>query len=182
MQKRSLLGQKSNLRDQCHRINGGGQRITRSLQWMEKQRGNLIIATLYQKETPMITMVTEAGMIGRIDLNSSGVGVCFNTIRAKGLDTTRLPIHLGSWMVLGSASAYGAVRALETLRMTSSAYVLIVGAHGSSVLSSRPQYLLGSTCISISVGFTRIIGTLTTTNPPGCCIPHSVSTGKFHFR
>jgi isopenicillin-N N-acyltransferase-like protein len=39
-------------------------------------------------------MVTEADVIGKIGINSAGVGVCLNAIRACGVDRTKLPIDL----------------------------------------------------------------------------------------
>jgi isopenicillin-N N-acyltransferase-like protein len=60
-------------------------------------------------------MVTEAGLIGKIGINLSGVGVCLNAIRAQDMDLTRLPTHLGLRMVLESESREDAVRKLENI-------------------------------------------------------------------
>jgi isopenicillin-N N-acyltransferase-like protein len=92
---------------------------------MEQQKPNLIQLTVIQDNLPTIKMITEAGMIGKIGFNSSGVGVCFNAIRARGMDQTRLPVHLGLRMVLESTSATEAVQKLEKIGMASSAHMLI---------------------------------------------------------
>lgn len=98
---------------------------------MVEQKQNLVLVSIHQQGLPTIKMVTEAGLIGKIGLNSRGVGVCFNAIRAKGLDATRLPVHLGLRVVLESPSAYEAVETLQKLGMASSAHMLIADASGA---------------------------------------------------
>lgn len=92
---------------------------------MEEQVPNLIQLTIVQKGLPTIKMITEAGIIGKIGLNSEGVGVCFNAIRANGVDKTRLPVHLGLRMALESKTASLAAEKLEEIGMASSAYVVV---------------------------------------------------------
>ncbi len=70
-------------------------------------------------------MITEAGQIGKIGLNSAGVGVCFNAVRAKGMDKTRIPVHLGLRVALESSSAMEAVENIERIGMASSAHILL---------------------------------------------------------
>jgi isopenicillin-N N-acyltransferase-like protein len=92
---------------------------------MTTQQPNLIILTITQPGLPTIKMVTEAGIIGKIGLNSHGVGVCFNAIRAPGLSPQNLPAHLGLRMALESTSVLEAVVRLEKEGMASSAHILI---------------------------------------------------------
>ncbi|KAL4760936.1 acyl-coenzyme A:6-aminopenicillanic acid acyl-transferase-domain-containing protein [Aspergillus foveolatus] len=93
--------------------------------WDTEQAANLIQLTVIQQDLPTIKMITEAGIIGKIGLNSTGVGVCFNAIRAKGLDKTRIPVHLGLRIALESSSALQAVENIEKVGMASSAHILI---------------------------------------------------------
>lgn len=76
-------------------------------------------------------MVTEAGLIGKIGLNSAGVGVCLNAIKMKGMDPNRMPCHLGLRMVLDSTSREEAVRTLEKYGVASACHMLIADASGS---------------------------------------------------
>jgi isopenicillin-N N-acyltransferase-like protein len=92
---------------------------------VEDQLPNLIQLTILQDGLPTIKMVTEAGIIGKIGLNSDGVGVCFNAIRANGVDKSRLPVHLGLRMALESKSAKLAAEMLESIGMASSAYIVV---------------------------------------------------------
>lgn len=75
-------------------------------------------------------MLTEAGIIGKIGLNSHGVGVCLNAIPAKGMDPTRLPCHLGLRMVLDSSSRDEAVAKLERNGVASACHMLVADAAG----------------------------------------------------
>jgi isopenicillin-N N-acyltransferase-like protein len=95
------------------------------LQWLPEQKQNIIGLTIVQDGLPTIKCITEAGMIGKIGLNAAGVGVCFNAIRARGMDDSRMPVHLGLRVVLESSSAKDALAHLEEVGMASPAHMLI---------------------------------------------------------
>lgn len=97
---------------------------------MAEQSQNLIQLTIEQPGKPVIKMITEAGLIGKIGLNSAGVGVCLNAIKAKGMDPHRIPCHLGLRMVLDSPSREEAVKKLEEFGVASSCHMLVADATG----------------------------------------------------
>ncbi|KZO99548.1 AAT-domain-containing protein [Calocera viscosa TUFC12733] len=99
--------------------------------WMVAQKENLIIANIIQVGKPSISMVTEAGIIGKIGLNSAGVGACLNAIRLKGADSSRTPVHLCLRLILESDSVDAAVAAVEKYGCASSAHILIADPNGS---------------------------------------------------
>ncbi|KAK3633661.1 hypothetical protein LTR56_015727 [Elasticomyces elasticus] len=105
--------------------------LAQNWDWMEAQKENLVVLTIEQHDKPTIKMVTEAGLIGKIGLNSAGVGVCLNAIKVKGMDPTRLPCHLGLRMVLESSSREEAVSKLEKYGVASSCHMLVADASGS---------------------------------------------------
>jgi isopenicillin-N N-acyltransferase like protein len=119
--------------------------LAQNWDWMEEQKANLIILTIEQPKKPTIKMVTEAGIIGKIGLNSAGVGVCLNAIRVKGMDNTRIPCHLGLRMVLESTSREEAVQKLEKYGVASSCHMLVadptggIGLEWSSVELAKIQ-------------------------------------------
>jgi len=96
--------------------------------WMTAQKENLIITKITQPGKPTIQQITEAGIIGKIGLNSSGVGTLLNAIKVAGMDSARLPVHFGLRMALESTSAMEAVERLEQCGMASSAHILIADA------------------------------------------------------
>ncbi|KAH7408570.1 peptidase C45 acyl-coenzyme A:6-aminopenicillanic acid acyl-transferase-like protein [Phaeosphaeria sp. MPI-PUGE-AT-0046c] len=97
--------------------------------WMTAQKQNLIITSIAQPSKPRIYQVTEAGIIGKIGFNSSGVGTLLNAIKVHGVDPTRLPVHFGLRMALESTSVQEAVQRLESYGMASSAHILVADAN-----------------------------------------------------
>ncbi|KAH8767439.1 acyl-coenzyme A:6-aminopenicillanic acid acyl-transferase-domain-containing protein [Diaporthe sp. PMI_573] len=109
--------------------NGNGASfLAQNWDWQPSQAPNLIILRISatQPDIPDIAMVTEAGIIGKIGLNSAGVGVCLNAIRARGLDTSRLPVHLALRIILESNSRGEALKTLKKLGgVAGSAHILV---------------------------------------------------------
>lgn len=104
--------------------------LAQNWDWMEAQKENIVILTIEQQDKPTIKMVTEAGIIGKIGMNSAGVGVCLNAIRVKGMDPTRLPTHLGLRMALESRSREEAIQKLEKYGIASSCHMLLADETG----------------------------------------------------
>ena len=73
-------------------------------------------------------MMTEAGIIGKIGLNSASVGVTLNAIRARGVTFTNLPCHLALRTVLNSPSRAAAVHALTTVGVASACHITVADA------------------------------------------------------
>ncbi|TVY81231.1 Acyl-coenzyme A:6-aminopenicillanic-acid-acyltransferase 40 kDa form [Lachnellula suecica] len=106
--------------------------LAQNWDWVEAQKQNLIALSIYQDSLPTIKMITEAGIVGKIGFNSAGVGVCLNAIRAKRLDASRMPVHLGLRTVLKSSSTKEAVAKLTEAGMAASAHMLIVDGSGDA--------------------------------------------------
>jgi isopenicillin-N N-acyltransferase like protein len=107
--------------------------LAQNWDWMDAQKPNLIRLTITQNQLPVIKIVTEAGIIGKIGLNSAGVGICFNAIRAKGMDVERLASHLGLRMALECWNREEAVRKLEAGGIASSCYMCIADGESGGV-------------------------------------------------
>lgn len=108
--------------------------LAQNWDWQEEQSSNLLLLTINQPDKPTIKMVTEAGIIGKIGLNSAGVGVCLNAIRIPGLDMNRIPCHLGLRKVLESRSREEAVDGLRECGVASACHFLIADSEGSTGL------------------------------------------------
>lgn len=98
---------------------------------MTEQKNNLIITKITQVGKPTIVQVTEAGIIGKIGFNSSGVGTLLNAIRVHGVRSTQLPVHFGLRTALESNSVDEAVKKLESYGMASSAHILLADPNTS---------------------------------------------------
>lgn len=93
--------------------------------WRAAQSKSLIITKIGQKIGPTICMVTEGGIIGKIGLNSSGLGVCLNALRAN-VKSNKLPVHLGLREILNSETLEEAESKVTNRKIASSANFLIV--------------------------------------------------------
>ncbi|KAL8793763.1 MAG: hypothetical protein Q9195_003705, partial [Heterodermia aff. obscurata] len=80
--------------------------LAQNWDWHPSQSPNLIHLRIH----PHLSLLTEAGLIGKIGLNAHGVGVCLNAITARGIDWRRLPVHLALRLCLDSGSRAEAVR------------------------------------------------------------------------
>ena len=87
--------------------------LAQNWDWRSEQAENLIRLQIRQKSKPSIDMITEAGIIGKIGLNSMGVGVCLNAIRVSGVNYNQLPCHLALRACLDSRSRDDAERTLR---------------------------------------------------------------------
>lgn len=129
--------------------------LAQNWDWQEEQKENLINLNITQEGKPPISMITEAGIIGKIGLNSRGVGVCLNAIRAQGVTMQRLPCHLALRTCLESTSLEEAVVALEKAGVASACHILVADAESA----------VGLECSHLDIiGLTMKQGTLTHTN------------------
>jgi len=102
--------------------------LAQNWDWMVEQKSNLVNVTIEQPGKPTIKMITEAGIIGKIGLNENGVGVTLNAVRSKGMDVSRLPVHLGLRMALESRSAKEAETRLRGFGIASASSIGIADA------------------------------------------------------
>ncbi|KAH8895347.1 AAT-domain-containing protein [Thozetella sp. PMI_491] len=105
----------------------GASFLMQNWDWQPEQASNLFVCHVSQPGTdiPRFSMVTEGGVIGKIGLNEHGVGTCLNAIRAKGVDPSRLPIHLALRTALESPSKMVAIARLEAKGLAGSGHILI---------------------------------------------------------
>lgn len=79
-------------------------------------------------------MITEAGVLGKIGLNSYGVGCTMNAITAKGVSYTKIPCHLALRTIMESTSRSTAIRRLEQEGVASSCHLLVADVTGGTGL------------------------------------------------
>ncbi|KAF5664545.1 isopenicillin-N n-acyltransferase [Fusarium denticulatum] len=127
----------------AYRQPNGEVLLAQNWDWQPEQAPNLFICHISQSGTdiPDISMVTEGGVIGKIGINSSGVGTCLNAIRARGVDNTKIPIHLALRTALESHSARKAAEKLYEVGTAGSGHILV----------SDPSEAIGLECTSIGI-------------------------------
>ncbi|EFE29555.1 acyl-CoA:6-aminopenicillanic-acid- acyltransferase, putative [Trichophyton benhamiae CBS 112371] len=110
--------------------------LAQNWDWEDDQAPNLISLHIAPLDTskPTIHMVTEAGIIGKVGLNSKGVGVTLNAIKAEGVDFTRLPCHLALRLALESSSRVDAIGKLGKVGVASACHITIADYTGGTGL------------------------------------------------
>ena len=105
--------------------------LTQNWDWQSEQAENLIHLQIEQKPKPSIDMITEAGIIGKIGMNSAGVGVCLNAIRVSGVDYSKTPCHLALRACLDSNSREEAEVILHQKGVSSACHILLADPTGA---------------------------------------------------
>jgi isopenicillin-N N-acyltransferase-like protein len=102
---------------------------------MPKRQAENLICLRIKKESGLgIQMITEAGIIGKIGMNSHGVGCTLNAIKAKGVAYDRLPCHLALRTVMESSSRAAAIATLEKAGVASACHILVADSTGGTGL------------------------------------------------
>lgn len=83
---------------------------------------------------PNISQVTEAGLVSKIGINSTGVGVFLNAVQARGVNFGALPVHIALRVALESDSSEAAVRRLRSLGVATACHILIVDKFAANSL------------------------------------------------
>lgn len=120
----------------------GGSWLAQNWDWMVEQSPNLIACHITQAGLPGISMITEAGIMGKIGLNSAGVGVCLNAIRAYGVDRTKLPIHLALRTLLECGSKDEGIDKLVEAGVAGSGHILVADQTGGTGLECTSKAIL----------------------------------------
>ncbi|MFS0864001.1 C45 family autoproteolytic acyltransferase/hydolase [Fredinandcohnia sp. 179-A 10B2 NHS] len=107
--------------------------IGQNWDWKMTQTKSLLLLEIEQVGKPVIKMVTEGGIIGKIGFNSAGIGICLNALLTDK-KSTQVPIHLALRSVLNSHSLHEAISKIKDNQLASAANFLIAseGVEGQS--------------------------------------------------
>ncbi|HZG16276.1 MAG TPA: C45 family peptidase [Candidatus Bathyarchaeia archaeon] len=100
--------------------------------WNHRIQPGMIIAEIEQPPKPTILMVTEAGIVGKIGLNSEGLGLCMNFLGTSEIGEG-VPIHIILRGILNSNSIPKAIGQITKLPRGTSANYLIAHKVGETV-------------------------------------------------
>ncbi|KAM5451789.1 hypothetical protein MaudCBS49596_003617 [Microsporum audouinii] len=108
--------------------------IAQNWDWEDEQAPNLISLHITSLDPlkPYIHMITEAGIIGKIGLNSRGVGVTLNAIQAEGVDFNRLPCHIALRYALESLSRVEVIAKLGKIGVASACHITVADRTGGT--------------------------------------------------
>lgn len=109
---------------------------------LERQTENLICLKIQKADGLGIQMITEAGIIGKIGMNSFGVGCTLNALKAHGVSYSKLPCHLALRTVMESPSREAAIKTLEIAGVASACHILVADATGGMGLEWSSEDLV----------------------------------------
>ncbi|KAK4995270.1 hypothetical protein LTR66_004886 [Elasticomyces elasticus] len=146
----------------------GNSYLAQNWDWSTPQKANLLALRIKRSnKNHVITMITEAGIIGKIGLNSAGVGVCLNAIKAHGISYTRMPVHLALRVALecDDRDEFQAIVAKEGVAAASHILVAdaLSGGLGMETSAKDIRYIVQGMKDEVS-GRTPLDGIVTHTN------------------
>ena len=100
--------------------------------WMEQLESLLVVMEIERKDGHRILQMTEPGIIGKIGLNSEGIGVCLNIISGVASPVS-VPIHILLRTVLDSSSLENVSKHIESLQHGTYSNILAADANGQFV-------------------------------------------------
>jgi isopenicillin-N N-acyltransferase-like protein len=101
--------------------------------WRASQREAFVVLKIERPGKPDITMLTEAGIIGKIGFNSRGLGVCLNAIVTAELDPRGTPLHVILRGILESRNLGEAIETVARTPIASAANFLVAQDRAGAV-------------------------------------------------
>lgn len=101
--------------------------------WRPALRESMVVLLLSQPGKPSLTLLTEAGIIGKLGFNSAGLGVCLNAIVTDRLEPSGTPLHVVLRAILDSRTLGDAVTAVARANIACSANFLLA-QHGNGAI------------------------------------------------
>ncbi len=109
--------------------------LAQTWDWVKMQRDACVVLQIkpLNASEPMIVTLTEAGIVGKIGLNSAGLGVCLNILSSVD-DGSRvaLPIHVLLRMAMTYPDVPSALALLRGVRGAASSAITLADASGQA--------------------------------------------------
>lgn len=107
--------------------------LAQNWDWRPALRESMVLLLVEQPGKPSLTMLTEAGIVGKLGFNSAGLGVCLNAIVTDRLNPDGTPLHVVLRGILDSRTIGDAITAAGRADIACSANFL-VAQHGNSAV------------------------------------------------
>lgn len=112
----------------------GNTWVGQNWDWKLTQQKGCIILHIKQQDKPNITMVTEAGIVGKIGFNSAGIGVCLNALASSQKVAGKVvPLHIALRGILNSFTLSDAINAVGRMNLSCCANFMMASAEGQAV-------------------------------------------------
>lgn len=106
--------------------------IGQTWDWKPTIKSSLIALKIEQKNKPDISMITEAGIIGKIGFNSYGLGVCLNALVSES-KPIGVPLHIVLRGILNSETINDALLSIGKAKIACAANFLIAHKEGEAL-------------------------------------------------
>lgn len=106
--------------------------LAQNWDWKATQSEAVIVLVIEGDNKPKITMITEAGIVGKIGFNSYALGVCLNALVSTGAKPG-VPLHIVLRRILESKNLGDAVKAVDIANIASAANFLIASGEGEAL-------------------------------------------------
>ncbi|KAM5350006.1 hypothetical protein ACJ41O_006511 [Fusarium nematophilum] len=115
------------------RTNSGTMILSQNWDWIYEVTETVVFLriTAADPDTMTLHMLTEAGIVGKIGMNSAGVGICMNAILCTLKDPARLPVHIMMRRILQYAHSFDEAKSiLDKYGLASSVNFMIADRYG----------------------------------------------------
>ena len=104
--------------------------LAQNWDWRPSLSDSMVVLRIEQPGKPSLTMLTEAGIVGKLGFNSAGLGVCLNAIVTDRLEPAGTPLHVVLRAILDSRTLGDAIGAVARAGIACAANFLIA-QHGN---------------------------------------------------
>lgn len=146
---RSEIGLSARMLDGCTALAAFGTATTdgstilaQNWDWRASQRDAFVVLQVRRPGKPEITMLTEAGIIGKFGFNSHGLGVCLNALFLDQVHEQGTPLHVVLRGILESRNLGEAIETIARARIASGAnFVMAQNGVGAIDVEALPEGL-----------------------------------------
>ena len=99
--------------------------LAQNWDWRPALRESIVVLLVEQPGKPSLTMLTEAGIVGKLGFNSEGLGVCLNALVTDRLEPNGTPLHVVLRGILDSRTLADAIQAVARADIACAANFLV---------------------------------------------------------
>lgn len=111
---------------------GGKTFLGQNWDWKVKMLEGIILLKIKKEGKPALATMTEAGIVGKIGCNASGIGVCFNALSVDAAPRG-VPIHLILREILEQPTLLKAMTVVSSNRIGCPANILMASKYGEVI-------------------------------------------------
>ncbi len=116
----------------------GDRFIAQNWDWYCRTQDNCVLLTIRQPPRPTLFLFAEAGLVAKIGINSSGIGLCTNALLTRGWGVG-VPYHVILRGILNASTMAQAIGAVTRSKRASAGNYLIGFSDGAICIEAFPE-------------------------------------------